>query len=77
MIRKGKGGANTLTGLIFEKGRDIASVIKKVKGYSVQGNTIFYNKKEVAKSYKKNRWYVYLKSQNVDYKKILEAVTAR
>ena len=71
MINKGKGGANTLTGLSFEKGRDIASVIEKLEGYSAKGNIIFYNGKEVARSYKKNGLYVYLKSQGVDYTKIL------
>ena len=71
MINKGKGGANTLTGLSFEKGRDIASVIEKLEGYSAKGNIIFYNNKEVARSYKKNGLYVYLKSQGVDYTKIL------
>jgi len=71
MIEKGRGGANTLTGLSFEKGRDISSVIEKVEGYSVKGNTIFYKGKEVAKSYKKNSLYVYLRSEGVDYTKIL------
>jgi hypothetical protein len=71
MINKGKGGANTLTGLNFEKGRDIVSVIEKLEGYSAKGNIIFYNNKEVARSYKKNGLYVYLKSQGVDYTKIL------
>jgi hypothetical protein len=71
MINKGKGGGNTITGLNFEKGRDIVSVIEKLEGYSAKGNIIFYNNKEVARSYKKNGLYVYLKSQGVDYTKIL------
>jgi len=71
MINKGKGGANTLTGLNFEKGRDIVSVIEKLEGYSAKGDIILYNNKEVARSYKKNGLYVYLKSQGVDYTKIL------
>ena len=71
MINKGKGGANTLTGLNFEKGRDIISIIGKLEGYSAKGNIIFYEGKEVARSYKKNGLYVYLKSQGVDYTKIL------
>lgn len=71
MIKKGKGGSNTLTGLSFEKGRDIKSVIEKLKDYSVKGNVILYRGKEVAKSYKKNALYVYLKSEGVDYMKIL------
>jgi hypothetical protein len=71
MIEKGKGGANTLTGLRFEKGRDITSVIIRVPGYSVKGNAIFYKGEEVAKSYKKYSLYAYLKSEGIDYMKIL------
>jgi len=71
MIKGGKGGGNTLTGLKFENGRDISSVIKKIKGYSVEGRSILYQKKEVARSYKKYSLYIYLRSQGVDYRKIL------
>lgn len=71
MISKGKGGANTLTGLRFEKGRDVASLIKNLDGYSVKGSVIYYHGKEVARSYKKNGLYVYLRSRRIDYKKYI------
>ncbi len=71
MKKKGFGGGNTITGLKFEKGRDILSVLENTKGYSVKNNIIFYFDKEVARSYRKHGLYKYLESQNVDYKKII------
>lgn len=71
MIEKGKGGGNTITGLNFENERDVLSILKKAKGYSVKGNIIFYNEKEVARSYKKYGLYKFLASRKVDYKKII------
>jgi hypothetical protein len=71
MISNGKGGGNTLTGLNFEKGRDIVSLIRKIKNYSVRGNIIFYEKKEVARSFKKHRLYDFLKENKIDFKKLI------
>ncbi|TSC96535.1 MAG: hypothetical protein Athens101426_300 [Parcubacteria group bacterium Athens1014_26] len=71
MINKGKGGGNTITGLNFEKEKDILSLLKTKNGYKIKGTTIFYNEKEVAKSYKKNALYKFLESKKVDYKKII------
>lgn len=71
MIKGGKGGGNTLTGLNFEKEKDILSLLKKTKGYSVKNNVIFYNGKEVARSYRKNSLYSYLASQGVNYSEII------
>lgn len=71
MIEKGKGGGNTVTGLNFEKERDILSILRKVKGYSVKNNVIFFEGKEVARSFRKNGLYKYLESRKVDYKKLV------
>ncbi len=71
MIEKGKGGANTKTGLKFEKHVDLLVLLKKTSGYSVKGNVIYYNNKEVARSFKKNGLYVHLKSEGIDYAKII------
>jgi len=71
MKKKGFGGGNTITGLNFEKGQDMLSILSKTKGYSVKGNIIFYNGKEVARSYRKYGLYKYLESRCVDYKKII------
>lgn len=68
MKKKGFGGGNTITGLNFEKERDILSILRKAKGYSVKGSAIFYNGKEVARSYRKNGLYKYLESRGVDYR---------
>jgi len=71
MIEKGIGGGNTITGLNFERETDILSLLKSKKGYKVDGNIIYYNGEEVAKSYRKNALYKFLESKKVDYKKII------
>lgn len=71
MINNGVGGGSTITGLNFEREKDILELLKKQKGYSVKSNVIFYQDKEVARSYKKNSLYKFLESKKVDYKKIL------
>lgn len=71
MKKKGFGGGNTITGLKFERGKDILSILDKAKGYSVEGNIIFYLGKEVARSYRKYGLYKYLESQGIDYRKII------
>jgi len=67
----GIGGGNTITGLNFEKETDILDLLRAKKGYKITGNVIYYNGKEVAKSFKKNGLYKFLESKGVDYKKIL------
>ena len=71
MKKKGFGGGNTVTGLKFERGRDILSILENTEGYLVKGNIVYYFGKEVARSYRKYGLYKYLESQNVDYKKII------
>lgn len=71
MIKRGIGGGNTKTGLNFEKERDILVLLANTKGYSVKDNVIYYEGKEVARSYKKHGLYIYLKSCGVDYSKII------
>lgn len=71
MKKKGFGGSNTTTGIKFERGRDILSILSRTKEYSVKGNAISYLGKEVARSYRKYGLYKYLGSRGVDYKKII------
>lgn len=71
MISKGIGGANTQTGIKFEKKISILDFLSNQKGYSVKNNIIYFEGKGVAQSYAKNGLYVYLASRGVDYKKIL------
>jgi len=71
MKTKGTGGGNTITGLNFEKEIDIIKLLRSKKGYKVDGNIIYYEEKEVARSFRKDALYVYLKSKGIDYKTIL------
>lgn len=71
MIKGGVGGGNTKTGLNFEKRRDILRLLKRLTGYSVKGNIIFYKDEEIARSYRKNGLYKYLEHRKIDYKQIL------
>lgn len=73
MKKGGIGGANTKTGLYFEGKVDFLTFIKRQRNYSVANNTIFFNKKEVATSFKKYEFYKYLKKHGVDYKKIVSS----
>src|SRR3989344_4163041 len=58
MKKKGIGGGNTITGLNFERERDILKLLKKQDGYTIKGNIIFYEGKKVAQSYRKKALYV-------------------
>ena len=71
MINKGKGGANTLTGLNFEKETDILELLRKTEGYSVEDHIISYKGKEVARSYRKNSLYKFLAEKGIKYAEIL------
>jgi len=71
MKAKGKGGGSTITGLNFEKKRDILEILKKAKDYSVKGSIIYYQNKEVARSYRKYGLYKFLNERGVDWRKIL------
>jgi hypothetical protein len=71
MIEKGIGGGNTVTGINFEKEVSLLTLLDSKEGYSVKGNAIFYNNKEVAQSYQKHSLYKYLASKGVDYKKFI------
>lgn len=75
MIKGGTGGGNTLTGLNFEKTRNILTLFETMKDYSVKkdeiGWQILYKSKYVAHSYKKYDLYRYLETRSVDWKKIL------
>lgn len=76
----GKGGANTLTGLRFERRVDVCTLLQKINGYSIRkslnraGTDIFYNNKLVARSFKKNIFCNgFLKENGIDWKKIVSA----
>lgn len=71
MINKGKGGGNTITGLNFEKERDILEILKKAKDYSVKSSVIYYRGKEVARSYRKQGLYKLLSERKIDWRKLV------
>jgi hypothetical protein len=79
MIKGGTGGGNTLTGLAFERGKDIVSLVsglpgysvKHIEGYSTRGVVIYFNGVEVARSLSKHDLYRYLVEQGVKWEKIL------
>ncbi|PIU30278.1 hypothetical protein COT07_01510 [Candidatus Woesearchaeota archaeon CG07_land_8_20_14_0_80_44_23] len=57
MIKGGKGGSKTLTGLRFEERTDLRSVFNQIKNYNVKGNDLFFNDALVASFYKKHNLY--------------------
>lgn len=67
----GVGGGNTITGINFEREKDILTLLRSTTGYTVEGSVIYYEGNEVARSMKKNALYVYLASEGIDYRAIL------
>lgn len=69
MIKGGKGGANTKTGLKFEKRTSLVKKLIKVKGYEVSKQTsILYRGQEVALNLRKGLLYKFLEARGVNYK---------
>ena len=77
MIKNGKGGANTKTGLVFEERVDLITLFKKIKGYSVEdtlnkaGFRIYYNRQEIARCFKKYEFYRFLEEYGINWRKYL------
>lgn len=82
MIKNGKGGANTQTGIRFEEKIDFVTYLNdNVKGYHCEeslskknkkmGYDIFFNGKYIASSYKKYELYAFLEEREINWEKIL------
>lgn len=71
MIKNGKGGGNTKTGLIFEGKTDLATFLNGQSGYGVTGGDVFYNGEKVARIFKKHAFYKFLEDVGVDWSKII------
>lgn len=72
MIKGGKGGAKTLTGLRFEKRIDLKKLFTRNPRYSVKGNDLLFDNEKVAEIYKKNEVYSrFLKKLNIDWKPLI------
>lgn len=68
MIKGGKGGAKTLTGLSFEKRTDLRTLFSQYNGYSINKGDLFFEGKLVAQMYKKNDLYRYfLEPKGITY----------
>ncbi|MFA7576289.1 MAG: hypothetical protein WCY27_03495 [archaeon] len=69
MIKDGKGGANTKTGLFFEKRASLKDVFLKINGFSIKQDDLFLNNKKIATFYTKNKIYTKLLAKNnINYK---------
>ncbi len=71
MIKGGTGGSNTFTGLRYEANVDLAVFLNQQSGYSVNKTKVYYNKKLVARLFKKHELYVFLADNHVDWTKHL------
>jgi hypothetical protein len=72
MIKGGKGGANTRTGLYFEKRADFLRVLDKVPGYSIHTDgVISFKGKPVAQHLRKSRLYKFIEQEGVNADKII------
>lgn len=82
MIKNGKLGGSTITGLNFEKETDIIQIFSNLEDYTVNilkqttgglvtNSEIFYKGKKVANCFKKRGFYSMLQEKNIDYSKLI------
>ncbi len=72
MIKGGKGGGNTQTGLIFEGKVDLSTFLSQQSGYRIDESQVFYNDSLVARVFKKHSFYnVFLKELEINWEQIL------
>lgn len=70
----GKGGANTATGLAFERKTDLLQFLNKIEGYRIEpniwkaGTQIFFKERLVARCFKKHEFYKYLAEEGIDWR---------
>ena len=69
MIKNGKGGGNTRTGLVFEGKTDLSSFLNTCPHYSVVNHDVFYDDEKVAEVYKKHDFYsIFLQKLEINWK---------
>lgn len=72
MIKSGKGGGNTRTGLVFEGKTDLSNFLNDQPHYEVIGNNVFYDGQKVAEVYKKHKFYsIFLANLGIDWTKYI------
>lgn len=73
----GIGGANTLTGLAFEKEVDFQMLLEAIPGYQIKsihgkvGRGVYFESKLVARCFRKHDFYGYLTEEGVDWEKAI------
>lgn len=68
MIKNGKGGGNTRTGLVFEGKTDLATFLNTQPHYRVIEHDVYYDDEKVAEVYKKHAFYnIFLKRLDIDW----------
>ncbi|MDE6154138.1 MAG: hypothetical protein K2G21_08350 [Muribaculaceae bacterium] len=74
MITGGTGGANTLTGLIYEGKFDLKTFLNQQQGYRVVGSTVTYQDEEVAQIFQKYELYSeFLAPRGIDWKNCISS----
>ena len=77
MIKDGIGGANTLTGLRFEKEVDFLTLLMREDGYCVRqedssaGSNVYFDGALVARVFRKHEFYRFLEEKGIDWTRIL------
>ena len=76
-VEGGKGGANTQTGIKFEREIDLHELLERTPGYSVSskhgqpGKQVYYHGQLVAQCFRKHDFYGFLESKGVPWKQII------
>lgn len=77
MIVGGVGGANTLTGLRFEKEVDFQDLLAAIDGYEIKpipeksGKGVFFKGQLLARCFRKHDFYAYLTEEGIDWKNLI------
>ena len=72
MIKGGKGGGNTRTGLVFEGKTDLSVFLNNQPHYKVVEYDVFYDDQKVAEVYKKHKFYnIFLRRLKIDWTKYI------
>jgi|SRR3989344_183476 len=72
MIRGGKGGGRTKTGLKFERRTNLRSVILSVDEYRIRDRQVYFGERNVAELFKKRQLYSeLLEKRGLDWKRYI------
>lgn len=72
MIKGGKGGGKTITGLKFESRVTLEKVLSAISNYKVSNDKVYFKGRIVAEFYPKNKLYKnLLEPKGIDYSKII------